>query len=93
MNGKKLVWATIVGVGTWATWRAVRHGEAPFRRYAGILGAGTMLLLLSDINENMAGGLAALTGLSVAIGNAGTVPKGTSSVKSKSVGGSGGRKK
>jgi hypothetical protein len=49
-----------------------------------------MLLLLSDVNENMAGGLAALTGLSVAIGNAGQVP---SESKVKAAGSSGGRKK
>lgn len=75
MGGKRLVWVTIVGVGSWASWRAIRHGEAPWRRYAGILGAGTMLLLLADINEEIAGGLAALTALSVAIGNVGVVPE------------------
>lgn len=88
MNGKRLVWVTIVGVGSWATWRALSKGEAPWRRYAGILGAGSMLLMLSEINDELAGGLAALTGLSVAISNAGTVEKAKGSGSGGGTGGS-----
>lgn len=76
MEGKRLVWAVIGGMTIWSGYRLVRHGEDPSRRIIGIGGAGIMLLLLSEVNDELASAFAILTGVAVAIGNAGTIDEG-----------------
>lgn len=76
-KGKGPIWGAMALYGGWAAWRFVRYGEDPLRRIGGTLGLGAMLLLLAEVNEKLAVGLAWLTVIAAATGQIGAGPKST----------------
>lgn len=79
MNGKRIVWASIIGLSVLAGFQWIRDGKDPLPQLAGTGAAGFLLLMLAEAGdgaERIAGAfavLAALTAGTVTVGQGGAI--------------------